>query len=139
MADAREQLYQAAVSCDFQAISELAAGPRGPVMGYGGQSACGGNSVGFWENLVYQRGGDPMRLIAGTLELPYAVVEVGSSSWPGEREFFLWPAVVASEAPTEAQWDELRTLYSYQEIRGFRSDPSGRYEVFVVCLPAASD
>jgi len=137
VAEARRRIYLAAAGCDFQGLSDLVAGADRPVLGYGGPSACRGDPVAFWEALVEEMGGDPMHLIAGTLELPYARVEVGEAPG-GERPYYLWPAVVGQDAPAEADWDELRTLYRDEQVDLFRSDPAGRSHIFLVCLPAGA-
>jgi hypothetical protein len=135
----RERIYLAAVACNFDALSALVAEPWAPVLGYGGPSMCNGDPVGFWDALINEMGGDPLRLIAGTLELSYTVVQVDYGD-VRTGTYYLWPAVVGKDEPTEADWQELHSLYSTHLIQDvFRADQSGRDHVFSVCLPAEPD
>jgi hypothetical protein len=132
----RERLYLAAVACDFDTLSALVAEPWAPVLGYGGPASCNGDPVTFWDALITRRGGDPLRLIAGTLELSYTMVQVDYGD-VSTGMYYLWPAVAGKDQPVEADWQELRGLYTAERIREtFRADQTGRDGIFSICLPA---
>ncbi|MFH1329821.1 MAG: hypothetical protein ABIJ48_04090 [Actinomycetota bacterium] len=135
----RERIYRAAITCDFDTLATLVAERWAPVLGYGGPSMCNGDPVDHWDWLINGFGGDPLHLIAGTLELSYTMVQVDYGD-VRTGTFYLWPAVVGKDSPTEADWQELQGLYTTRLIRDvFRASKSGRDHIFSVCLPAEPD
>ena len=110
--------------------------PWAPLLATSGPSSCNGDPIDRWDNLVNERGGDPLRLIAGTLSLSYTVVQVAYGD-VSTATYYLWPAVVGKDEPTETDWQELQGLYTTRLIQDvFRADQSGRLHIFSVCLPA---
>jgi hypothetical protein len=120
VAETRERIYLAAITCDWAALEELAMQAGGIQYGDG---AIGwvGDPVPFWRDSV---SGSPMShgkhdlwYVAGALELPYGTMETQDAAGQ-EVVYYYWPGV-AREGPT-ANWDTLLGLYSPQQVEAFR-------------------
>lgn len=130
VAAAREAIYLAALYCDWYALEEMAMQAGG--IGYG-DSAVGwvGNPVPWWHSLdALQDGKHPLWYLAGVLELSFTAVEGAN----GQISSYVWPGIVTKDDPAQADWDELRSLYSDDWIEAIRAGGEGYVGGFSVAI-----
>lgn len=117
VADARSAVIKAALECDYETLATMArASEFGFIFGDGDE----GDPIEYWKNL---RGGEYQAL-------EYLVTVLNMSFGYKETQFetdvytpvYVWPAVFGEEEePTDADWDELKALYSDEEIAQMRA------------------
>jgi len=131
VAATREAIYLAALYCDWAALEELAIEAGGIEYGDGAVGWVG-DPVPFWRDAMggIREGKHPLWYLAGALELSPVAVEGDG----GEILFYGWPGVAYKGNPTQADWDELRALYSEETIEAFRSGGEGYAGGFVVYI-----
>ncbi len=106
VADLARRIITAANECDYERLAELA-GPQFSFT-FGGAD----DPVAFWRDLEAR--GEPVtaRMIQ-VLGFSHDLLEVA------DPDIYVWPAV-AGEEPTEADWDEVRDLYSDADIASMK-------------------
>ena len=115
--DARSDVIKAALECDYETLANLA---RASEFGFTFGDGAEGDPVEYWKNL---KGGEFQAL-------EYLVTVLNMSFGEKETQFetdvytqiYVWPAVFGeAEEPSDADWDELKSLYSDEEIAQMRS------------------
>jgi hypothetical protein len=129
VAAAREAIYLAALYCDWGALEELAMAGGGIEYG-SGALGWAGDPVPYWKRAGGGTEGfkHPLWYLARMLELPFATVEGDD----GQILAYLWPAVAAEAHRTQADWEQLRGVYSDEAIEAFRTGHEGYAGGFVV-------
>jgi len=102
VADMREQIWQAAVVCDYGSLTNLASPEFTFSYGLGGEPAL------YWIELE-AAGDEPMRYLTETLDLPFTTADAGDLG-----TIYVWPSAFTYPAWTDvpqADRDALATLY----------------------------
>lgn len=120
VATMRKEILNAAVRCDYELLEALALrGAVGFQYSFGQQSPEG--AAEFWRE--HEREGDPvLATMVKLLALPYATTEVGQDERPADRgakRHYFWPSA-HGERPSEADWDELESVYPAAKVEEFR-------------------
>ena len=130
VAELRSAVYEAARSCDWQALQDLVANPAGFSYSFGES----GDPVAYWQRmelLHYQ----PMRFIAEILRRPFGAFEGPSGpvvyAWPSAYTYGSW-----AEVP-EAEREVLLPLYDDLDFAAF--EEFGGYLGFRVGITADGD
>jgi hypothetical protein len=105
VAETRARIHNAAVTCDWLELHRLADEAGG--IGYAdGAVGWTGDPVPYWLAVPGE-----LRLIAGMLELSFGMIE--SEDADGNPvTYYVWPAADAHDVVTEADWAELRGVYT---------------------------
>ena len=94
VADVRKRVFDAAVACDYDTLEQIALEKgEGFTFSYGG----GTSAAEHWRMLEESGAGEPMRILATILTLPYTRNESGSYAWPTAYQ----------ESPSDADWQAL--------------------------------
>lgn len=105
----REQIFEAATSCDWDTLRSL------QIEGF--QYSFGDNvdAIAFWQGLE-AAGEQPIRYLAELLNRPY-----GTQPGPGGEDYYAWPSAFVTEwsQVPEKEIDELRPLYDDDDFAGF--------------------
>ncbi len=108
VADMREQIWQAAVVCDYDSLADLTS-PDLFTYSFGGS----GDPAAYWAQLEAD-GEEPMRFLAETLNLSFATTDAGDLGtayvWPSAFAYPTWADV------PQADRDMLATLYGQAAI-----------------------
>lgn len=109
---AKAQLIMAAArACDYAALGALAGEPF--TFSFGASS----DPVAYWQEL--ESSGEPVTaFIVEVLSLSHDLMEIA------DPDIYVWPAVAGDDA-TDADWDEVRGLYTEDEIDQMRELGSG--------------
>lgn len=108
-AETREQLIQAAVACDFEALGELAGDDFTPSFGDAR------DPVALWRGAEAD-GDEPLRALVELLSTPHATRD------GGDADLVVWPAAYARDSWDEVSAEErqaLRPLYDDEDFERF--------------------
>ena len=127
VAETRARIYNAAVTCDWLELHRLADEAGG--IGYAdGAVGWTGDPVPYWLAVPSE-----LRLIAGMLELSFGVIE--SEDADGNPvTYYVWPAADAHDVITEADWAELRGVYTDEyvaQMQGWSEGYAGGFTVWI--------
>lgn len=109
VADTRAEVFQAATTCDFERLDELAG--EGFTYSFGEQD----DPIAHWRRQESD-GREPMRFLAGMLNRPYATVAVQGETqyvWPSAFSYDNWEDV------PEADREALKPLYDEDDFAEF--------------------
>ena len=119
--EVRNQIIVAAIACDYETLEEIAlAAGDGFSFSYGGDES----PARFWRQRERdaQRFAEPtseyMRYLVSILDLPYC-----KESGPDGRVYYVWPRVHCG-ARTAGDWDDLKGLYTDEQIEMMRTGDS---------------
>jgi hypothetical protein len=127
VAETRARIHTAAVTCDWLELHRLADEAGG--IGYAdGAVGWTGDPVPYWLAVPGE-----LRLIAGMLELSFGVIE--SQDADGNPvTYYVWPAADAHDVITEADWAELRSVYTDEylaQMQGWGEGYAGGFTVWI--------
>ena len=109
VADMRQQIADAAVECDFDALQALALqGETGFTYSYGGETS----AADFWAG-AEEREEDVMRILVESLRQD-------GHEYQGN---WVWPTAY-TDAPTDADWEALEGLYPQDQLDSMRQSGS---------------
>lgn len=109
VAETYAAILEALVDCDFDTLGELAsAGERDFTYSFGGSD----DPAGFWSGQTPNS--ETIALLAGVMTKSFGMMETQFVA-DELTELYYWPAAFGPD-PTDEQWDEVRDLYSDDEI-----------------------
>jgi hypothetical protein len=127
VAETRTRIHAAAVACDWLELHRLAE-EAGGIAYADGAVGWHGDPVPWWLTNPGE-----IRLLAGILELSFGTYQTTDESG-NTITVYIWPAVILDEHQSEADWAELRRVYSDEEIQRIRT--SEGYLGFAVTIRA---
>lgn len=127
VAQTRSRIHAAAVACDWQALHELAR-EAGGIDYADGAVGWHGDPVQYW--LVNPA---ELRLIAGILELSFGVYD-GTDEDGKPITVYLWPAALLHDPLTDADWTELRQVYTEEFLAQMQELGEGYAGGFAVTI-----
>lgn len=105
--DTRKEIAELAAACDFEGLEDVADRSEFFTYSYGD----GGAAARHWRKVD-----EDERVMATLIEILQMSHAVQDGSSAGGEVIYVWPAVAGSQEPSEAEWDEVRSLYSAEEI-----------------------
>jgi len=131
----RTALYEAARSCDWQALQDLVANPAGFSYSFGES----GDPVAYWQRLelLHYR---PLYYLAEILQRPFGVYRLPVDLTPEGPPVYTWPSAQAYESwaeVPEADRAALRPLYDDSDFAAF--EEFGGYLGFRVGIRSSAD
>jgi hypothetical protein len=121
VAEMREQIVDAALRCDYKALSALALEGRDFFsFSFGDPGQAPGDYYRMIEEEEKPRFRQPvLRLLVQTFDLSYCTDRFEDPDGEGRVTLYSWPSASCPN-PTEKQWAELEALYSDEEIEGWK-------------------
>ena len=127
VAETRARIHAAAIGCDWLELHRLAE-EAGGIEYADGAVGWDGDPVPWW-----LANPDELRLVAGILELSSGVV-TSEDAEGNPVTFYVWPAADAHDPITEADWAELRSLYTDEYLAQMREGGEGYAGGFTVWI-----
>lgn len=121
VAQMRDRIIVAALTCDYEELSNLAIDGGGPFQH--SLDADAATPIEFWR-AEEQAGGQTMADLIRVLSLPAEKLEVAGELW------FVWPAAAARPAPEPMDWNALASVFTPARMQRMRQDAeaaAGRY------------
>jgi hypothetical protein len=119
--DIRKQIIDAALRCDYNALNALALDGRDFFSySFGAPGKAPGN---YWRMIEEEE--EPglrqpvLSLLVQTFDLSYCTDQFEDPDGEGTVTQYAWPSASCAR-PTDEQWAELESLYSDEEIRGWK-------------------
>ncbi|HYY44636.1 MAG TPA: hypothetical protein VE975_05540, partial [Actinomycetota bacterium] len=116
----RDQIFNLALACDFEGLSDLARAPSGSfTYSFGGSN---GDLAGYLKDADNHE--NALRVLVGLLDTPYVTPQdVYGPEYSGPQGYW-WPSAFRS-SPTDADWEALEGVIPAAELQAYRS--SGSY------------
>lgn len=129
VAESRDILFWVASACYWPQVSSMATEQEGFLFDAGGGFLMG-DPAPYWNTWRSER--NTLELIATLLTRSYGTIETTTET--GEPiTMYVWPAVAAEENQgDDALWDELRGIYTHEQIRSIREGGEGYAGGFMV-------
>ena len=127
VAETRARIHAAAIGCDWLELHRLAE-EAGGIAYADGAVGWDGDPVPWW-----LANPDELRLVAGVLEISVGVLETQDENG-NPFTVYIWPAVALEEHRTQADWAELRRVYTDEYLAQIQEWGEGYAGGFVVAI-----
>ena len=116
----REQVVDAALRCDYDALNALALDGRDFFSySFGDPEEAPGNYWRMIEEAKPRFRQPVLSLLVQTFDLSYCTDQFEDPDGEARVTLYAWPSA-SCDTPTDEQWAELESLYSDEEIRGWK-------------------